>query len=172
MEGKATVVVEVDREDEILDCVAAFEGVGIRPVLYGATDAHLVANQLQGRVSGVLLSPRVLVSERDRGTDYRAPYAELQAAGITVAFHSGAEEGAVDLPLRAAYAVANGMSRVGALRALTSDVAEMFSIDDRVGRLAHGLDGDVLLLDGPPLDPRTSVIGAWVNGVKVSEEGR
>ena len=46
------------------------------------------------------------------------------------------------------------------------------AIDDRVGRLAHGLDGDVLLLDGPPLDPRTSVVGAWVNGVEVSEEER
>ena len=170
MEGRATVVVDVEREDEILDCVAAFEAAGILPVLYGASDAHLVAEELRGRVAGVLLSPRVLVREVERGTDMRTPYADLQAAGIPVAFHSAAEEGAVDLPLRASYAVANGMSRAGALRALTLDAARMFAIDDRVGRLANGMDGDVLLLDGPPLDPRTSVIGAWVNGAKIEED--
>jgi imidazolonepropionase-like amidohydrolase len=84
-----------------------------------------------------------------------------------VAFQSQAEEGAIDLPLRAAYAVASGMSPEGALRALTSDAAAMMLIGDQVGRLEAGLDADVLLLDGPPLDPATSVLRTWVNGQEV-----
>jgi len=167
LDGRIAIVVEVDREDEILACVAAFEEHGIEPVLYGAEDAHHVARELAGRVRGILLAPSVLVFDARRGTDYRTPYVELQNAGIAVAFTSEAEEGTIDLPLRAAYAVANGMSPSGAVRALTADAARMMSIDGRVGRLAAGLDGDVLLLDGPPLAPGTSVLRTWVAGKEV-----
>ncbi|HEX6881888.1 MAG TPA: amidohydrolase family protein [Planctomycetota bacterium] len=167
MDGTAALVVEVERARDILDCVAACNEAGIRPVLYGAREAHLVLEQIAGKVAGVLPASTVVVAEAERGTDYRVPYAELQNAGIRVAFPSEAEEGAIDLPLRAAYAVANGMSPEGALRALTADAAAMLAIDGRVGRLAPGLDADVLLLDGPPLDPATSVLRAWVAGEEV-----
>jgi imidazolonepropionase-like amidohydrolase len=167
MDGQASVVVQVDRGDEILACVAAFEARGIRPVLLGAGEAHLVAAELAGRVAGVLLAPAILRMEPERGTDFITPYAALQGAGVPVAFHSEAEEGAVDLPVQAAFAVANGLSPTGALRALTSDAARMMSIGERVGRLERGLDADVLLLDGPPLAPETSVLRAWVAGEEV-----
>ena len=169
IEGEVAIVVDVDREDEILECVEAFESYGIHPVLYGAQDAHLVADQIVGRVRGILLPPRVRAYEAKKGAEFRTPYGEIQNAGIPIAFYSGAEEGAIDLPLRAAYAVANGMSPGGALRALTSDAAAMMAIDHRVGRLESGLDGDLLLLDGPPLAPGTSVVRTWVNGEEVSQ---
>jgi imidazolonepropionase-like amidohydrolase len=167
MDGKAALVIEVERAIDIVPCVEACANVGIRPVLHGAAEAHLVLEQIAGKVAGILLAPAVVVSEPKRGTDYRTPYADLQSAGIRVAFQSEAEEGAVDLPLRAVFAVANGMSPEGALRALTADAAEMLAIAARVGRLASGLDADVLLLDGPPLEPGTSVLRAWVNGEEV-----
>jgi imidazolonepropionase-like amidohydrolase len=167
LDGKAAVVVEVDRAIDIVPCVEAFAAHGIRPILHGASEAHLVADQIAGKVAGVLLAPGVVLFEPERGTDYRTPYAELQNAGIKVAFQSEAEEGAIDLPLRAAFAVAHGMSPEGALRALTADAADMLELDARVGRLAAGLDADLLLLDGPPLDPATSVLRAWVNGREV-----
>ena len=167
MDGNLTVVVEVDREDEILECVEAFEGVGIEPVLYGAGGAYYIKDELAGRIRGLLLSPRIKLRTPKRGTDFHTPYADLQNAGIPIAFHSGAEEGSIDIPLAAAYAVANGMSPTGAVRALTSDAAEMMAIDDRVGRLERGLDADVLLLDGSPLAPGTSVRRTWVDGEEV-----
>jgi hypothetical protein len=168
MLGNAGVVVDVDRSDEILDCVAAFEAAGIKPVLYGAEDAHLVAQSLTGRVDGILLSPQVLRFDEGGGlASMTNRYAELMAAGLRVVFHSGAEEGAAELLLRAAYAVANGLSAASALRALTADVADMMHIADRVGRLQVGLDGDVILLDGPPLEPATRVLRAWVGGKEV-----
>jgi len=167
MDGTAAVVIEVERAPDILACVETFEHFGVRPILYGAREAHLVKDQLAGRVAGVMPYPTVVAFDAKRGTDYLTPYADLQNAGVPVAFLSEAEEGAIDLPLRAAYAVANGMSPDGALRALTADAADMLAIGGRVGRLAAGLDGDVLLLDGPPLEPDTSVVRAWVNGEEV-----
>ena len=170
LEGRATAIVQVDRGDEILECIAAFEEHGIEPVLYGAEDVHRVLDEVVGRVAGVLPGLEVVVADPRLGALRRTPYADLQSAGVPVAFRSEAEEGAIDLPLIAAYAVAHGMSPTGALRALTHDAAEMMSIGDRVGLLQPGYDGDVLLLDGPPLAPGTAVVRTWVNGEEVVAE--
>lgn len=167
MEGTAAIVVNVERSDEILDCVAACERYGIKPVLYGAGDAWKVSDKLRGRVSGVLLDHRVIAQESQGGFKERNRYAELANQGIPVAFHSSAEEGAAELPLMAAYAVSKGMSPEGALRALTSDAARMLRIDDRVGSLTAGRDADVLLLDSDPTIAGARVVRVWVAGREV-----
>jgi imidazolonepropionase-like amidohydrolase len=53
------------------------------------------------------------------------------------------------------------------LRALTADVATMFAMDEHVGAVEPGRDADVLLLDGPALEPATSVLRVFVNGREV-----
>ncbi len=165
MRGEAAILVQVERADEILECVEAFEEAGIKPVLLEADQAHLVAGELEGRVSGVLLSTDI--TESGKGIAVRNRYADLQSAGIPVAFRSNAEEGAVDLPRMATYAVVEGMSPSGAMRALTADAASILAIEDEVGRLAKGLSGDVLLLDGSPMLPATHVQRVWVAGREV-----
>jgi imidazolonepropionase-like amidohydrolase len=166
-DGEVAIVVDVDRQDEILACVDAFEEAGLKPILHGAADAYKVADRLKGRVAGVLLSPAVVRSDPRTGAERHNRYAELVEAGIPVAFQSDAEEGAAEIPVIASYAVSQGMSASSALRALTSGAAEMLTIADRVGRIAEGLDGDILLLDGDPLDPATSVVRVWVDGREV-----
>ena len=167
IEGRTTIVVGVDRSDEILACVEAFEAVGIQPVLSGADEAWKIADKLVGRIKGILLDHRVIYSDSRMGLKTRNRYAELANVGIRVAFRSNAEEGAAELPLMAAYAVSRGMSPIGAIRALTRDAAEMMSISDRVGTLGAGKDADVLLLDGDPLDLSTTIQRVWVNGREV-----
>jgi imidazolonepropionase-like amidohydrolase len=167
MKGQGAVIVQCDRMDEILECVKAFEDAGIKPVLYSATEAYKVADRIAGRVAGVLLTQAVVVVDADAGARERNRFTELQNAGIPVAFHSAAEEGAADLPLMASYAISEGMSPEGALRALTSDAAKMLGLSARVGRIAVGMDADVLLLDGAPVEPATSVLRVWVNGQEV-----
>jgi imidazolonepropionase-like amidohydrolase len=168
LRGEKRVVVDVDRSDEILECVQAFEDAGIAPVLFGADDAWRVVDELRGRVSGVLLrGGPVRGDERDGLAGWRNPYQELSSAGIPVAFHSSAEEGASELWIQAAYAVSLGLSPSVAMRALTSGSAQVMGIEERVGTLAPGMDGDVLLLDGPPLDASTSVERVWVAGEEV-----
>jgi imidazolonepropionase-like amidohydrolase len=168
MHGEGAVVVSVDRREEIRACVDAFEALGIAPVLLGADDAWRMADELRGRVAGVLLTQTVFDGEPRGGlAGQRNRWSDLASAGIPLGFHSGAEEGAAELPLTAAYAVYQGLGADAAVRALCADAAAMYSMSDRVGRLAVGLDGDVLLLDGPPLDPRTRVLRAWVGGEEV-----
>jgi len=167
IQGDGAVVVGVDREDEILACVDAFANAGIQPILLGAEDAWKVAEKIRGRVAGVLLDQEIMASDPKTGSRRRNRYAEMVEAGIPIAFHSDAEEGAVDLPTIAAYAVSQGMGAEAALRALTSDAARMYAMEERVGRLAPGCDGDVALLDGNPLDVSTRVLRVWAGGEEV-----
>lgn len=165
MDGDVAVIVTANRDDEILACVSAFEAAGIKPVLFGAAEIHKVKDQVAGRIAGVLPGHWPLRSAEGIATVNR--FAELQEAGIPVAFYSAAEEGAGDLLLLAAYAVVEGMSPVGALMALTSDAAMLLDIDDRVGRLSAGLDADVLLLDRSPMQVTARVQRTWVLGREV-----
>jgi imidazolonepropionase-like amidohydrolase len=154
MLGRATIIVSVEREDDIVACVDECAKYGIQPVLYGGGGAAAAAGRIRGRVKGVLL----------RGTGGTA---SLAAAGIPMAFYSAAEEGAALMMSDITVAVGHGLSPQVALRSVTSDAAKMLSIDRRVGSLAPGLDGDVVLLDGPPFQAATSVLRVWVDGEEV-----
>ena len=166
MSGGAAVLVRVNRDDQILSCVDAFEQYGIRPILFEANDANKVADQIAGRVSGVLV-PRSRMSTTDSAGNPTSRLGQLSAAGIPVAFMSQAEEGAAELGVIAARAVAMGLSPSAALRALTFDAAHMLCIDDRVGTIEPGKDADILILDGSPMEISSTIERVFVNGEEV-----
>jgi imidazolonepropionase-like amidohydrolase len=167
MRGELALLIEVNRGVEIVAAVDACAAVGIQPVLVGASEALSVAGQIRGRVRGVLPNQSIVAGSGDDSRGVRNVYAELQSAGLPVAFHSDAEEGAADLQMMAAYAMANGMSPSGALRALTGDAAKLLCIEDQVGVLEVGRFGDLLLLDQSPLTPAARVERVWVAGREV-----
>ena len=142
----------MERDDEILACVAEFEKYGIRPVLWGASSIGRVASRVRDRIAGVIT---------------RSAPASVAAAGIPIAFYSAAEEGAVELASQAFQQIGNGLSTEAAMRALTSDAAKMLGIDHRVGTLRAGLDADILLLDGSPLDLSSRILRVWVDGEEI-----
>ena len=66
-------------------------------------------------------------------------------------------------------AAANGLSFQQALNAITIDAARLLKVDDRVGSLEVGKDGDVALYDGDPFEYTSHCIGVVINGEVVSE---
>ena len=66
-----------------------------------------------------------------------------------------------------ALAVRAGMSRAGALAAVTLTAAVMMDLDDRVGSLEAGKDADFIILSGDPFSVTTKVLQTWVEGEKV-----
>ena len=73
------------------------------------------------------------------------------------------------LPLQAAMAVRYGFdkSRAQHVRGLTIVPAKAAGIDDRVGSLEPGKDADLLITDGDPADPRTTVSIVFIEGEAV-----
>lgn len=68
---------------------------------------------------------------------------------------------------QATLAVKEGMDREEALRAITVNPAKIMGLADRVGALRPGLDGDVVVWSGDPLDVMSRALEVFVGGVGV-----
>ena len=94
--------------------------------------------------------------------------AVLEKAGVAVGFHTDDPVTDSRLFLRSAgLAVRSGMTREGALRAVTVAGAEILDLKQRVGTLEAGKDADFVVLSGDPLSVYTQVLETWVEGTKV-----
>ena len=169
LDGRRVVHHHCHRADDILTVLRLKEEFGFKVVLHHVSEAWKVAEQLAR--AGVGCS--VIVVDAPGGKIEAAEMslatgAILERAGVPVAFHT--DDPVTDSRLffrAAALAVRAGMSRDKALEALTLAGARMLELEDRVGSLDVGKDGDVIVLSGDPLALRTKVLGTWVEGVRV-----
>jgi len=138
-------------------------------VLLGAEDATDIAEKIAAHKDklGVIV-PRQILRTRTRRPYNQA--ADLDRHGIRLALQSDREDGARSLPLMGLYAVQQGLGGDAALRALTSGAARMYKLDDRIGSLEPGKDGDVLIFNGHPFDATAHLERVIVAGREVPDE--
>ncbi len=86
-------------------------------------------------------------------------------AGHTLGFQTAAPryEGAT-LRLAAITATQHGVEREAALAALTSGAAKLLGVADKTGTLAPGKEGDLVIFDRHPLDPRARLLHVVQDG--------
>jgi len=60
--------------------------------------------------------------------------------------------------------VAYGLPRAAALRAITASAAEILGVGDRLGTLEIGKAATLIVTDGDPLEIKTSVHRAFIDG--------
>src|SRR4030095_11971931 len=82
--------------------------------------------------------------------------ARLSRAGVTVVIASFDTQNSRLLRQDAGKAMANGMDRDAALRAVTLAPAQVWGVADRVGSLEAGKDADVVIWSGDPFDLSTA----------------
>jgi imidazolonepropionase-like amidohydrolase len=169
LDGKRIVHHHTHRHDDILTVLRLREEFGFRVVLHHVSDAWKVADEIAatGVPCSLILvdSPGGKLEARDVGFEAGGV---LERAGAQVAFHT--DDWITDSRhfLRmAALAVRAGMSREGALRALTLEPAAMLDLETRVGSLEPGKDADFIVLDGDPFSVYTKVQETWVEGRRV-----
>jgi imidazolonepropionase-like amidohydrolase len=114
---------------------------------------------------------------RAYGDQSNASYAtakRLHDAGVEFAIQSGFEGYVPKVRVVLFEAgVAAGYGGLGfepALRAITIDAAEILGIDDRVGTLEPGKDGDVAMYDGDPFEYTTQCLGVLIEGERFPGE--
>jgi imidazolonepropionase-like amidohydrolase len=117
-----------------------------------------------GRVPGVDPPPHVQARLVAVGADFDehlVHVAALQRAGVTLIAGTDAGIGPTKrhglVPMAVADLVGCGMSAVQALRSATSLAALACGLDARTGRLAAGLDADLLMVDTDPLTDVSSL---------------
>ena len=169
LEGKRVVHFHTHRHDDIMTVLRLQKEFGFRVVLQHVSDARFVADEIaaSGAPASLILidSPGGKIEAKDN--DFSNAVA-LERAGAKFGFHTDDSVTDSRLFLRmAALGVRAGLSREGALNALTMAGAQMMDLEDRVGSLEVGKDADIVVLDGDPLSVYTKVRETWVDGVKV-----
>lgn len=169
LDGTRIVHFHSHRADDMMTVLRLSQEFGFRPVLHHASEAWKIAGELAAAeipVSAILVdSPGGKLETRELSL---ATPAVLERARVAVALHSDDWITDSRLLLRmGAMAVRGGMTRDGALRALTLSGAEMLGLADRVGSLEPGKDADFVVLDGDPFAVRTHVLETWIEGKRV-----
>ncbi|GAA3227863.1 amidohydrolase [Nonomuraea helvata] len=157
------------RADDIGTALRLADEFGHRLVVHHGTEAHLLADLLAERqipvVSGPLTTGRGKPELRNRTP--RSP-ALLAAAGVTLALTTDHNSVPIQyLVHQATIAVKEGLDRRTALRSITATPAALLGLGDRVGALRPGLDGDVVLWSGDPLDTMSRAVRVHIDGREV-----
>jgi len=169
LDGTRIIHHHTHRADDIMTVLRLQREFGFRVVLHHVSEAWKVADEIAA--AGVPCS--VIVVDSPGGKLEAAELSTesggiLERAGVKTAFHTDDWITDSRLFLRsAAMAVRAGMSREGALAALTIRGAEMLDLGDRVGSLEPGKDADFIILGGDPFSVYTKVEQTWVEGVRV-----
>ncbi|SEA83702.1 amidohydrolase [Leifsonia sp. 21MFCrub1.1] len=164
------------RHDDIATALRLADEFGYRLVVNHGTEAHKIADVLAERdipvIFGPMFTSRSKVELRDRAI---ANLATLAQAGVRVAITTDHPVVPINfLVYQAALAVKDGLPRQTALEALTVNPAAFLRLDDRVGSLTPGLDGDVVVWSGDPLDVNSRAERVFIGGAEVYrfEDGR
>lgn len=169
--------ISADTVGEISDMVDLANELDYDLVIEGGTEAWLVAKDVGEADAQIIYTPRRRRTarrgqEKTSGSNVESP-GIFQEAGIPFAvsaLSSSISMGGIagrdlsSLPLEAAFAVRGGADEKTSLKSITITPARMLGLDDRIGSIEVGKDADLLILNGPPLDYRTYVEQAIVEG--------
>ncbi|MBL8816547.1 MAG: amidohydrolase family protein [Planctomyces sp.] len=146
-------------------------------VIESATEGWVIPDELAEAGVSVIITPRnrrqpQFAQENTTGSNiesskiYESYGVQFGIAPLSdsISLNGLAGRDLTSLPLEAAFAVRGGCSEQTALKALTIVPATMLGLQDRIGSIEEGKDADLLILNGQPLDYRTYVETAIVNG--------
>jgi imidazolonepropionase-like amidohydrolase len=157
------------RADDIATALRLADEFGYRLVVDHGTEAVALADRLAERgvpvLIGPLLTSRSKVELRNRSL---ANPGRLAAAGVELGIITDHPVVPIHLlHVQAALAVREGLDPAAALRAVTLTPARVLGLDDRLGSLEPGKDATLCVWSGDPLDARSRVETAWIEGRQV-----
>jgi imidazolonepropionase-like amidohydrolase len=153
------------RADEFLALVRLAEEFGFRvQTLQHGVEAYKIAPELaESGVAAVVWSDwGAFKLEAYDNTLYNARI--LIEAGVTTSLHSDNSEIASRMNWEAGKLLRTGLTEEQALNTVTLGAASAIEIDDRVGSLEPGKDGDFVIWAGNPLSQFTKAEETWIDG--------
>lgn len=171
--GEMPLVISVHRASDIEVALKLAREFELRLVLAGTGEGWKVARQIaRARVPVLLEVTNNLPANFERLGATLENAARLQAAGVTVAIVSGEAHNARNIKQAAGIAVAYGMPWEEALKAVTVNPARIWGLADRIGTLAPGLEADLVVWDGDPLEVTTYPDHVFIQGEEIPLESR
>ncbi len=173
--GDMPLLVTVNRHNDILTAlrIAAEFDIGI--VLDGAAESYLLLDEIKAAGVPVVLHAPMMRAWGELENASFTTARKLIDAGIPVTIQSGYESYVPKTRVvlfEAAILLQHGLSFDEALALITIDAARILGLDDRVGSIESGKDGDLALYDGDPFEYTTHAVGTIIGGKLVSDIAR
>ncbi|WP_017570929.1 amidohydrolase [Nocardiopsis halotolerans] len=169
LDGELPWCQHTHRADDIHTAMRLADEFGYRLIINHCTEGHLLADEIAERgipvITGPLMTSRSKVEVNNKTL---ANPGILDRAGVKVALTTDHPVVPIEfLVHQATLCVKEGMDPRSAIRALTVNPAEIMGLSDRVGSLKPGLDADVVVWSGDPLDVMSRALRVFVEGREV-----
>lgn len=158
----------VHRADDIFTALRISKEFELECVLVHATEGHLIAEELANAdIRGILSGP--FLTDRSKpelkNMTPRSP-GIMSSHNVRTAIITDHPEIPIQyLTICSSVAVREGMDKISAIRAITSEPAKICGIFDRVGSIEKGKDADFVVCQGDPLDIMNKPVEVFVGGV-------
>jgi len=165
--GTRKVMVHVDKRSDIIAAVQLLGKFGVKPVIVGGTEAHLVSDFLKENNIPVIIHQAHALPGND-DDDVNLPYKQaklLTDAGVLVAYGMDGFWQQRNLPFMAGTAAAFGLDKEQALATVTLNTAKILGIEQTSGSLEVGKDAHLFISAGDALDMKGNGLEkAFING--------
>jgi imidazolonepropionase-like amidohydrolase len=171
IKGEKPLVASASRASDILHLIKIKKDFGVDVIIAQGKDAVKVKSQLaEANIPVLIQSVDNLPGNFDSLGASLTTAGELEKAGVKVLLYIGDSHMVFNMRMDAGNAVSYGMSKEGAIKAMTSNVADAFNLSS--GVIAEGYPADIVLWSGDPLEISTKVDSMWINGEAVGTESR
>ncbi|AUL72614.1 amidohydrolase [Pseudoalteromonas sp. 13-15] len=173
LSGDMPLVISVSRAADIIELIKVKEQFGVNLVLSGAQDAVVVKEHIaKANIPVIISAMDNLPGSFDSLHANLNNAGLLEKAGVKVLLTVGgdASHNIYQLRYDAGNAVSYGMSQQGALKAITSNVADVFGIN--AGSIEVGKAADVVMWTNDPFEISSNVSRMFINGTEVSTQSR
>lgn len=169
IEGKMPLKAHAHQANDLFTAIRIAKEFGLRLTLEHCTEGHLVAEQLAAEGYPMAVGPSFGHASKFelRNKTFATPGVLAKAGGHVSIITDAPVIPQKYLPLCAGLAVADGMDRYDALRAITINAAEHIGVADRVGSIEVGKDADLVLCRGDVMEVSGEVIAVFIDGKPV-----
>lgn len=169
--GELPLKAHCHRADDIFTAIRIAREFHIQVAIDHCTDGQLIVEDLAREGISCAVGPSFGHASKEElyHKSFRTP-GILADAGINVAIIT--DSPVVEqryLRLCAAMAIREGMKEFDALKAITINAARHIGVEDRVGSIEEGKDGDLVIFQGSPFQVDSHVRYTIINGTIVYE---
>jgi imidazolonepropionase-like amidohydrolase len=159
------LVVTAHRANDILQMLKLANDYALTMIIRGAEEAWQVRDQVAAAKVALIVNPYNNLPNRFETIGNRIDQMTLlHEAGIPLMISNSDSHNAYVVRQIAGNAAAYGLPSEVALASMTRTPAEWFGINDRYGTLESGMQADLVIWDGDPLEVTTSAEQVFIKG--------
>ena len=159
------LIIKAHRASDIIKLIELKNTYDLNLIIMGAQEASLVTDEIVENNVPLIVNPiNNIPNSFDELASNINMTSMLEKAGATLMFNVSRSHNYHLIRQGAGIAVANGMSYGGAIKALTSNVAKTFNLNNR-GSIKVGNMADIVVWEDDPLEPSSMPEKVFINGV-------